>query len=516
MAVGLAVIYLVPLVVTRFLPAFDLPHHLAIVDALNKADHPASPYARHFDVGLEFAPFALHIVVLRALSAVMPLAVAAKTLVGLIVLALPLATARLLRVSGRDTMPALLAFPLVYSLPLHYGLIAFVVSLPLLVWMLAEASHEAGWRARPVRQAVTLGAVALLTFFAHLEAWAVGVAGAAAAVLLAATSWRARVHGLTALVPSLLACVIYLATFARDANGDAGPSFARALLDARGRELAERGLLADVAGRVRVAPISLLRGFNDGSDVVAAQVLFGAILAGMLYGAVCWWRRRPRTLRLAPAAGLVLAAAGAYFGLPHHAPPDAFSVYPRFAVVLALLLLVTIPTPQWRFQRRHRNAALALVTVLAAVYGINVIRQYAAFGRELGDFGHVLDQAPPGLASGGLVFDAESRVMNIGGIFTGLPAYYVTERVAPASSTWLYYCAWPQLPCQVRDPGRPSPLPFFSYPAEFAPGRALEDLELLFVRGGPPAAALFGAEAPRVRLLAASGTWRAFVRRPAP
>jgi hypothetical protein len=513
--VGLAALYLAPLFVTRFLPAFDLPHHLAIVDALSKAGDPASPYARHFEVGLEFAPFALHIVVLRALAVVLPLAVAAKTLVGFVVLALPLATARLLRLSGRDTTPALLAFPLVYSLPLHYGLIAFVAALPFLVWMLAEASHESGWRERPVAQAVILGALALVTFFAHLEAWAVGVAGAAVAVLFAAAPWRARVCGLAALAPSLLACVFYLTTRASGASDVGGASLVRALLDARARELAERGLLADLAGRVRVAPLSVLRGFNDGSDVLAAQVFFGLIVAGILFGAARWWRRRPLARpRLAPSAGLVLAAAGAYFGLPHHAPPDAFSVYPRFAVVLALLLLVTIPAYPFRISGRSRNAALTLVTVLATIHGLNVVRQYAAFGHELDDFARVLDQSPAGLASGGLVFDAESRVMNVGGIFTGVPAYYVTERAAPRSSTWLYYCAWPQLPCQVRHPEKAAPLPFFSYPAEFNASRALKDLDLLFVRGGPPAAALFGADAPRVRLLATDGAWRAFVRRP--
>jgi hypothetical protein len=234
----------------------------------------------------------------------------------------------------------------------------------------------------------------------------------------------------------------------------------------------------------------------------------------MLIGLVNRRVRLPRALpRLAPADGLVVVGAAAYFGLPHHAPPDAFSVYPRFAVVLALLLLVTIPTHLWSWSERTRNAVAALVTLLVLAHGVNLIRHYAAFGRELADFEHVLDASPSGLASGGLVFDAESRVMNIGGIFTSVPAYYVTERAAPRSSTWLYYCAWPQLPCHRRNPDHAPPLPFFSNPSEFDGSRALEDLELLFVRGGPPAEQIFGRELPRVRLLVQRGSWRAFVRR---
>jgi hypothetical protein len=203
----------------------------------------------------------------------------------------------------------------------------------------------------------------------------------------------------------------------------------------------------------------------------------------------------------------------AYFGLPHHAPPDAHSVYPRFASVLALLLLLTVPARLATWPDRVKHALAALLALMLSVHGVDLVRHYAAFGRELADFEHVLDASPPGLASGGLVFDAESTVMNVEGIFTGMPVYYVTERAAPGSSTWLYYCDVPQLPCHLRNPDGVPPLPHFSYPTQFDATRALEHLQLVFVRGGPPADQIFGSEMPRVHLLAESGRWRAFARR---
>ena len=133
-------------------------------------------------------------------------------------------------------------------------------------------------------------------------------------------------------------------------------------------------------------------------------------------------------------------------------------------------------------------------------------------GRETADYEQVHAASPTGLRSGGLVFDSESAVMNVGGIFTGFPDYYVIERAAPQSSTWLYYCMDPQLPCEMRHPDRPAPLPHFSYPAQFDPGRALQDIDLVLVRGGPAADAIFGRESPRVRLIAEHGRWRAFAR----
>ncbi|MFO0570050.1 MAG: hypothetical protein U0263_30685 [Polyangiaceae bacterium] len=509
---ALAPIYLAPLVVTRFLPAFDLPHQLAIVDALLKGDATDSAYARHFSVGLELAPFSVHFVLLKALGSFVTLGVAAKLLIGAVVLALPLTVARLLVGSGKSPLPALLAFPLVYSMPLHYGLVAFVVALPLVVWLLAEASDETGWRERPRRTALRLALLALATFFAHLEAWAVGMVGASWAVLASAPSRRTRALGLGALAPSLAPAALYLARIAREPRFAHEPSLLRALYTARSQELAEHGVLSDLASRIRGVPVHLLRGFNDGSDETIASAWLAVVALWMLLGIASGGVRSLRTRPRAGPLGLVLVGALAYLGFPHHALPHAYSVYPRFALVLALLLLLVVPARVANWSARARTACTGLVSLLLVAQGLWWTRQYAAFGRELDDFERVVDSAPPGKAAGGLVFDAESRVMNIGGLFTGVPAYYVTERPAARSSTWLYYCAWPQLPCRMRNP-EAAPLPFFSHPQSFDARRALLDLDLLFVRGGPPEEVLFGGERARVHLLAERGAWRLFGRR---
>jgi hypothetical protein len=510
---ALTPLYLAPLLTTPFLPAFDLPHHLAIVDALAKANHPDSPYAREFIVGLKLAPFTLHFVMLRALALVMPLSVAVKVLVGAVVLALPIATARLLAVSGRDSVAALPAFALAYSMPLHYGLIAFVVALPFLIGMLAAASNQKGWREQPLASALSLSAWSLLTFLSHLEAWGVGVVAAVAALLLSSVRWRTRALALASLGPSLLLCVLYVTHTVSDPQFRLEPTFPRAVLAARVQELAERGVLSDLWDRVRVAPIHLLRGFDDGSDVVAARVFFGLISAAMLVAMLGWAFRRPRAWpRPTPAGGLIVVAAAAYFGLPHHVP-HAYSVYPRFVVVVAVLLLQMVPVGLSNSPAHIRNTVAALLAVVVSMYGLVLIWHYAAFGRELADFERVVDRSPAGVRSGGLVFDAESNVMNVEGIFGGIPVYYVTERAAPGSSTWLYYCSDPQVPCQLRHPDHVPPLPSFSYPSEFDPGRALADLDLFFVRGGPPAEKIFGSEMGKVQLIAEQGSWRAFLRK---
>src|SRR5262249_35140217 len=150
--------------------------------------------------------------------------------------------------------------------------IGFVVALPLLVWMIAVACHADAWRARPGRAAVALGVVSLLTFVAHLEAWAVGAVAAVAALLAGSMPWRARASGLPALAPSVAACIAFVARTAGDPRFSGEPSFARALVTSRLAELAGHGVVFDFWGRLRGLPVHLLRGFNDGSDVFVARV----------------------------------------------------------------------------------------------------------------------------------------------------------------------------------------------------------------------------------------------------
>jgi hypothetical protein len=504
----LAPLYVAPLVATRFLPALDLPHHLALADAIAKAG-PDSPYARLYAVDLAALPFAAHFALLVLLSTVMPLGAAAKVLVGAQVLALPLAGARLLAVRGRSPIPALLTFPIGYGMHVHYGLLAFVVALPVLVWTLAEAAHEAEWTHRPHRQALVLAAALLALFFAHLEAYLVGAVTAVLVVALhPGPSWR-RALGLAAALPSLAALSVY---GARTLAG--GPSLAGSLAEATLAELRGEGLLGTVVLRTRALPVHLLRGFRDGQDVAASAVFFAAVVTLSLAA------RRIRDdgrgadrPRWAADAALVLAALAAYYLLPHHVHPYAHSVYPRFAVLVAIVALLAVPA-RLAFAGaavlRGLTAALALAT---ACYAGVLWREYRAFGREMSDFERVLQQVEPGHFAGGLVFDAESRVMRVEAILSGVPAYYVTERRAATSATYLHYCGEPHLPCRPAHPEAPPALPHFTQPEALDPQRALEVVDLFFVRGGPSAEEIFGAESARVRLIASSGRWRALQRR---
>ncbi len=504
----LAPLYVAPLVATRFLPAFDLPHHVALADALAKAG-PGSPYARLYVIDLALAPFDTHFALLVLLSKAMSLRVAAKVLVGMQVLLLPLACARLLAARRRSTVPALLTFPLGFGMPVHYGLLAFVVALPILVWALAEAADERAWIDRPCRQAVVLGAALLALFFAHLEAYLIGVVTAIVAVALHSGAAPRRALGLGAALPSLGALFVYGLH-----ERATGPSLAGAFAEAAMAQMRAEGVLGRLVLRTGALPIHLLRGFNDGLDVVASCVFFAAVpVLCVMAGRVRDGGDADDRPRAAAGIALALAALAAYYLLPHHVHPHAHSIYPRFAVLVAVIALLAIPARLTLARSAILNGLTTALAFITACYAGILWYEYRQFGRELTDFEEVLRDVPPGHSAAGLVFDASSRVMNVEGIVSGFPAYYVTERPAATSATWLYYCGQPHLPCRLRDPDAPPALPHFMQPEALDPGRALTAVDLFLVRDGPAADEIFGAQSDRVRLIARHGRWRAFRRR---
>src|SRR5262249_22985770 len=151
--IALLPLYLLPLFLTRFLPGLDLPFHLAIADSLGKSQ---TAYESH----LQLSPYVLHYLALRLLSYAMPILLAHKLVVAAYIAALPWSLARLLDACGRSRVPALLAFPLAYNMPLHYGFFSFSLSVPLLLLLLAATVRSLDEEANVI--AIGIGAIALL------------------------------------------------------------------------------------------------------------------------------------------------------------------------------------------------------------------------------------------------------------------------------------------------------------------------------------------------------------------
>ena len=519
--------FLAPLFATRLLPGLDLPFHLAAADLLAKVGRPDSPYAPYYEGGLRIAPYAAHFVALIAFGKVMSLLAAHKLIIVLYVAGLPLAMASLLAACRRSRIPALLAFPLAYNLTLHYGFVSFALSLPMVLWLMAEMTKLAhSDRGRTFfKRWLATAAVAILLFLCHLQNFLYGVCAALAFAVLAVAPIRRRLLAAAALVPAL-AGVAYWHFQSLPVGGapNLAPALAwRILKRHRLDDLGRGRLLDDLWGRILAIPSHAMRAFVDGVNIPACKGLFLIMVGYVLIGLAAWpgesrWAEPPflrrRRMRL---AGLVafLGALTAYLALPHHLQEmELMTFFPRFSVLVLLMFLLLVPAGLLRF----RGTFALLLPLPALVFGVLYSRQlylhYRAYGAEVAGFVAVAEKTPPGGKALGLVFDRKSQVMQVESALLGVPSFYPALRPAPGSMVPPAYCGLRHMPCRLKV--GPEFATNVWAPASFAPAKMLPTFDTFFVRSLPHGFDLFRGYHGMVELVAQSGAWAAYRRKPGP
>ena len=519
--------FLAPLFATRLLPGLDLPFHLAAADMLAKVGRAGSPYAPYYEGGLRIAPYAAHFVAMIGLGKVMGLLAAHKLIIVAYVAGLPLAMASLLGACRRSRIPALLAFPLAYNLTLHYGFVSFALSLPVVLWLLAQItklSHSDRPRTLVVRWLAT-SAVASLLFLCHLQNFLDGVCASLAFAVLSGAPLRRKLLAVTALFPAFVG-LAYWHFWSPPVTGQAKltPALAWAFLKRHRLDDLGRGkLLEDLWNRVRVIPSHAMRAFVDEVNVPACQGLVLIMAAYVLVGVLAWPPAdqpiearflRKRRMRLAGLIGF-LGALTAYLALPHHLQElELMTFFPRFSVMVLLMFLLLVPAGLLRL----RGGVALLLPLPALVFGMLYGRQlylhYRAYGVEIAGFVNVVEKTPPGGKAMGLVFEKRSRVMQVESAILGLPGFYPAMRPALGSMVPPTYCGLRHMPCRLKVAPN-----YFLSPWEsvyFSPAKMLPIFDYFFVNSLPPGHDPFKGYHGMVELLAQSGTWMVFRKRPVP
>jgi hypothetical protein len=515
-------LYWAPLFVTTILPGLDLPFHLAVADMLGKRGSAASPYAAFYEGSLRLAPYAAHYFMLVALGKVMNLLLAHKLIVALYIAAMPLSTASLLVACGRSRVPALLAFPLAYNLTLHYGFISFALSLPVLMLLLAQVVKHLHSEPGQVRRSwLWTAALAVFLFLCHLQNFLYGVGAVLAFTLLASLPWRRRLLGASTLLPAL-AALLYWRLVVSVANAAANPSFEYAwdlIKRHRLKDLGKRTFLHDFGLRLLALPGHTMRSFSDQVDIAACRALLVLIAVYLIAGLVAWRLlpapslARPR-LRMWPAILVAFVAAlAAYLILPHHlAQLELMTFFPRFAVLVVLMAIALIPAGLGRVRGWLRLLVPVPAVILCAIYGYQLIVHYRLYGKETADFVEVMRKTPPGGKAMGVVFSRGSKVMRIESAFLGLPDFYVAMRSAPGSMAPLSYCGMRHMPCTRKPAGADLPNPW--KPQDIQPSKSVPIFDYFFVHSPPPNATPFGPYQDSMEVLAQSGTWTVYRKKP--
>jgi len=519
--------FLAPLFATRLLPGLDLSFHLAAADMLSKVGRAGSPYTDYFEGGLRIAPYAAHFVALIGLGKFMSLLAAHKLIIMVYVAGLPLAMASLLTACRRSRIPALLAFPLAYNLTLHYGFVSFALSLPVVLWLLATITRLA--HSDPGRTLVWrwfyAAAVACLLYLCHLQNFLYGVCAALAFAVLSAASIRRKLVAVTALAPAF-AGLAYWHLTSPPVAGQAKLTASLAwsfLKRHRLDDLGHQRLLDELWHRVLLIPSHAMRAFVDDINVPACRGLFLIMAAYVVAGALAWpspgEAREPRALRkrrmrLAGVVGF-LGALAAYLALPHHLHElELMTFYPRFSVMVLLMFLVLVPAGLVRLRGIFALLVPLPALVFGILYGQQLYRHYRAYGVEVAGFVDVAEKTPPGGKALGLVFDRRSTVMQVESAIIGLPGFYPAMRPALGSMVPPAYCGLRHMPCRAKVAADFFPSPW--EPAKFVPAKMLPIFDYYFVRSLPPGFDLFRGYHGMVELLAQSGNWAVFRKRPGP
>jgi hypothetical protein len=433
----------------------------------------------------------------------------------------------LLAACRRSRIPALLAFPLAYNLTLHYGFVSFALSLPVLLWLLAEMTklaHGDG-RASVFARWLITAAVATLLFLCHLQNFLYGVCAALAFAALSAAPIRRKLLAVTALAPSL-AGLAYWHLSSPPVTGQAKltPALAwRILKHHRLDDLGRQKLLVDLWNRVVLIPSHAMRAFADESNVPACKRIFVIMVAYVFVGMLAWRAVdeplearsiRRRRMRLAGVVAC-LGALIAYLALPHHLQEmELMTFFPRFSVLVMLMFLLLVPAGLLRF----RGLLALLLPVPALVSGVVYSRQlyahYRAYGAEIAGFVEVAEKTPPGGKALGLMFDRRSAVMQVESAMIGVPGFYPALRPGLGSMVPPTYCGYRHMPCRLKVAPDFATNPWT--PASFAPAKMLPTFDYFFVRSLPPGFDLFRGYHGMVELLAQSGSWAVYRKKPGP
>jgi hypothetical protein len=379
----------VPIWVGRYVPLIDMPQHAAQITALHELWSGNATFSGLFEINW-FTPYLLGYLLLYGASLVMPVAVATQLLVSVAVIALPLATAHLLRVVGADVRWRWLAIPCAFSFAFYWGFLSYIVAAPIALLFIARTVRFV--QVPSVRNAVAIAVFAHLLFFCHVIV--LGTASLAALGYVAGATYRdpktLALRCLPYTTPLPLIAVWFAATYRAETSVQNDP-IVYGGIDERFYQL-----LVQPAGQDRISLVTLL--------VTVAVVMLPA-LAGSTFS------RKPE--RWLPGALMLLA----FVLMPHYVMSTAY-VFQRLGLFLVPLWLMAWDPPG---ALRRRVEGLAIAAVLLVSF--TNIGRFVGFARETESFRDVLAAVPPRHTIASMVYDPYSEFFTLP-VYLHFPVWY--------------------------------------------------------------------------------------------
>ena len=424
-AVLVAVMASLPLFVVKYPPIQDLPFHLAAMRVIHSYGDPAFGFQNDLVLRLGSTQYVLYYLLGSLLAYGLGIVKANLVLMCAYTGGSVLAMRALLRALGRDERLCIAVVPLLYNVMFLFGLLPFLVGIPVMLWGIAVAVRY--FEAPSVGRGVLLAFLATSLFYLHVFPFALFGLGFAAIF-----PWKRPNDWIRAALPTVpaLAALGWWYFFTQSGKIAQGAVNAKDALNAADNSVAplDQAFTSIFEWSTNV--------FRDTSDEAwfAAFVFVVLLSLGLAQGDRSGARREARLLIVLPLACMI-----AYLVLPK-GRGSVWLVSQRFPSLFLLTLV-----PMLRLPRVGMRAWIVTAAALAVGLGsiVNVCKHFVRFQlEEVGDIDEAIDQIPPGKKVAALIYDKGSSIIPWAP-FLHFGSYYQAERGGMVEFTYAGYVHWP-------------------------------------------------------------------------
>lgn len=377
LALGLGA--LLPLFATPFLPLADLPANVAQGALLPEILFKDGLAAYHYRIQWLPVPYWTTHVLIAVLAPIIGVLWAAKVMVALVVLALPLSVMRVLYALGKDPRLGVVAFLIAWDHNLYAGWTAYLLGMNAALWAVAWLLE-----ANTPRAAVRVALLSCFLGITHIQA--VAYFGLTATLLLLTRRpflRMAAVH-LVALSGLAVSVVPWLIQRFSASAGSVAFNFE----------------FHTVQQRLN----SLFKFTLDNQPVESDVLLAGAAFLMLLFGPLVLASLGQRDVVAADRPSAPAGAAAILFAVPLllyltmpmtiSGPMSHWYTYPRYATftLVSLLFLPRVSLDGWR------ASSLLPAAVLSVVYHSRIAVQFADYGERARPFLQIMEQVAPNSA----------------------------------------------------------------------------------------------------------------------
>lgn len=430
---AIAVMASAPAWIVKYPPIQDLPFHLATIRVIHDIGNPVYGFD-DFVLTLGRTQYVFYYLVASLLSYLVGIVPANILLMSAYLGGTPLALRELLRALGKDERLSILAVPLLVNVMFMFGLLPFLLGIPLMFWGLATAVR---WFEDPnPKRGALLAVIAFALFYSHVFPFGIFALGFAA-MFPWSTPRRWILAGLPT-VPAILALARW--TLFTDAGK------------------LSRGALTPGPGDGVQSVHQALPGvfqwltdvFKDESDerLLVATGMVALLLLGLAQGERDHSSERSRAYVLLPLACIVL-----YFTMGE-GHDYIWLISQRFPILFLLTVIPLLRIPKGTLGQ----FATVILVVLAGTSTVNTCRHFMRFQlEEVGDIDGALAVMEPRKHVAALIFDRGSNVTNWAP-FLHFGSYYQFQKGGVIQFSYAGYAHWPfdYRPGRYPPPGGPA------------------------------------------------------------